>query len=142
MTSVNVRIDKRKLEDLRNRGGSQMVRQALGTLAMEYQKKAGDLMREPKSGRTYDVPGTNVSHVAAAPGEAPGIVTGNLVNSILAQPVGDGSKTWVISVGAEYGGWQEFGTAEMPAHPFMRPSADATRDMVDEVFRKALGDVV
>jgi HK97 gp10 family phage protein len=143
MGSVNVRLDKRKLEQLRSAGGKQAVRKALGTLAFEYQKKAGDLMRMPKSGFTYRVPGTkNATHIASAPGQAPAIMTGKLINAIEAEPVGDGTKTWVVKAGTEYAGYLEFGTRDMQPRPFMRPSAEYVRTLIEKVFKAAFDEVV
>lgn len=59
---------------------------------------------------------------ASAPGEAPAIDTGNLVNSLETRKTGVGSA--VVEAGAEYAAALEFGTRKMAPRPFLRPAAD------------------
>ncbi len=61
-------------------------------------------------------------HRASAPGEAPAIDTGYLVNTIQTRKTGTGSAQ--VSVGADYAAPLEFGTRKMAARPFLRPAAD------------------
>ena len=95
---------------------------------------------EASSGTIYEVPlGTNygktTSFTEAAPGEAPAVDTGNLKNSILAQPIGDGSKEWEVRVAAEYGIALEFGTEDIAPRPFARPAMEKTAGKVEEAFQ-------
>lgn len=62
-------------------------------------------------------------HVASAPGEAPAVDYGHLVNSIKVHKVHD--LLWYVTVGAAYGYILEFGSVKMAARPFMRPAAKA-----------------
>ena len=55
-------------------------------------------------------------------GEAPGVDTGNLKNSVVA--TSRGALTWVVNIGAEYGVALEYGTRKMGARPFVRPAID------------------
>ena len=57
----------------------------------------------------------------SAPGEPPGVDTGNLKNSIVAES-GDNDLTWVVNIGANYGIDLEYGTRHMAARPFVLPS--------------------
>lgn len=60
----------------------------------------------------------------SSPGDPPGIDTGNLKNSVIAQS--DGPHRWAVFVGAEYGLWLEFGTRNMAPRPFMLPAFERT----------------
>lgn len=73
-------------------------------------------MAEGKSGRFYPRP---EPHTAAAAGQAPAIVTGDLASSY---------QTTIEGLHAEVGStemlavWQELGTRNMPAHPALGPA--------------------
>jgi HK97 gp10 family phage protein len=61
----------------------------------------------------------------SSPGQPPGVVTGQLRNSVFADPVaGVGSNRVTIEVGARapYAGFLEFGTSKMAPRPFLRPA--------------------
>lgn len=53
------------------------------------------------------------------PGEPPGIDTGNLKNSITAEPDG---RSWVVYTQVEYAIHLEYGTVRMAARPFFLPA--------------------
>lgn len=57
----------------------------------------------------------------SAPGEAPGIQSGNLKNNMEVKQVRQG--VWAVRVKTRYGPDLEFGTVHMAARPFMRPGA-------------------
>lgn len=61
----------------------------------------------------------------APPGEAPGVDTGALKNSIIAEP-GEKKGEWILHDGVEYGIMLEYGTAKMGAHPFFLPGIEIT----------------
>lgn len=86
------------------------------TLSVEGGMKR--LMALPKHGREYRRR-TRI-HRASAPGEAPAIDTGNLVNSI--KTTFPNSVTGVIGIGAEYAYYLEFPLNR----PFVRPAIDGT----------------
>lgn len=84
-------------------------------------------MGQQKHGRQYG------SHVASAPGEAPAIDLGALVNTIHTTLV-SATPTQAeaqVSTNAEYGPALEFGSAHAAARPFMRPAADEHEDEVN-----------
>jgi HK97 gp10 family phage protein len=95
-------------------------------------------MAEPKSGRVYQVSRTGKEHVASAPGEAPAIDTGALVNSIDTSE--DGEFTRVVHTNQEYADVLEFGRRDgkMAARPFMRPAAEKKKDAVMAKLAEAL----
>lgn len=107
--------------------------QVVGSIATEIANAAKTSMRGAKHGRAYAkgvskwrrVKGQKVAaairlHRASAPGEAPAIDTGNLVNSIEAVRIGNAH--WRVNVYAEYGAFLEFGTSRMQPRPFLRPA--------------------
>lgn len=62
-------------------------------------------------------------------------IGGTLRASIMAEPVtrlGGKSVAWVIAT-APYAKYQEFGTVHNPAHPFLRPAAEESRDKVANI---------
>lgn len=80
-----------------------------------------------------------VEHQASAPGEAPASDTGYLAGSISTY-YEDGGLTGIVTAGAEYAAYLEFGTVKMEPRPFMRPALDGerenlTQNLIDEVRR-------
>lgn len=74
---------------------------------------------------------TNMSKSSpSAPGNPPGVVTGNLVNSIEAREEGDGYGIY----GADYGLILESGSAHMESRPFIRPSAERVAKTLPKEF--------
>lgn len=53
--------------------------------------------------------------------------TGALRNSILAESRPTGELSFIVQDGVEYGIHQEFGTKNIPAHPFITPAIEAIR---------------
>jgi len=76
-------------------------------------------MGEEKNGIEY-IRGEK-THVASAPGEAPAIDTGNLVNSLQAEQVEEINA--VAYTDAEYAVPLEFGSTKMESRPFFTPAA-------------------
>jgi len=79
--------------------------------------------------------GEHWSSGVSAPGEAPGVDTGTLANSITAtrlQP-----RTWAVRDGVEYGIALEFGviTTNLAARPWMVPAVERIRERWPEAFR-------
>jgi len=79
------------------------------------------LMAGPKSGRLYRRRGGR-THQASAPGEAPAVDTGFLINSI--RTVVKSDTRAEITVAAEYAEGLEFGTDRVAARPFVRPAIE------------------
>lgn len=99
------------------------------------------MQRERKSGRVYKRgKGRNLSptHKASAPGEAPAVDTGSLVNSIKVMPVND--SLGYVGTKLDYGFWLEYGTKDLKLkeRPWLRPSLEENREKIMERFRKAL----
>lgn len=70
---------------------------------------------------------------AHAKGRAP-VDTGTLKNSIQATKVGDAH--WRVVVGADYGMYVEWGTANMGAQPFIQPAVLAVSPAFLQAIRK------
>lgn len=84
-------------------------------------------MTRPKSGREY--PRQGRIHIASAPGEAPAVDTGFLINSI--QTVIKSDYEAEIAIGAEYAEALEFGAGDIAARPFVRPAIDSVLKRFD-----------
>ena len=48
------------------------------------------------------------------------------------------TSQWLITVGAEYGIYQEYGTRFMPAHPYFTPAVEAVRPQFEAAVAAAL----
>jgi hypothetical protein len=98
------------------------AKQAVRMSTVGINARAKIAMAEPKSGR----PRAD-GHIASAPGEAPAIDTGLLINSL--QESYEGDFTGYAYTIAEYAPPLEFGSADgkLAARPFYRPAAQAER---------------
>ena len=74
-------------------------------------------------------------HRASAPGEAPAVDTGNLMNSVT-HAMTD-TTVGEVAVGAEYGAALELGMRNIAPRPYLGPAADK----VKPAFERALGQV-
>ena len=104
------------------------------------ERVAKESMMGPKSGRMYKVSRTGKQHQASAPGQAPAIDTGNLVNSIRHQRVGqENARTYTNT---EYAAHLEFGTAKMAPRPFMTPAMMKSIDYMAKRSRLEINRIV
>lgn len=78
-------------------------------------------MQAPKSGREYRRGGR--THIASAPGQAPAIDIGALINSI--QDEFPAPHHGIVFSNLDYGPHLEFGTSRMAARPAWIPAAEA-----------------
>lgn len=99
-------------------------------LAIETDIKAE--MAEPKHGAIYPR-GQAGEHQASAPGEAPAVDYGVLINSIQTQMVRD--DLGLVFTNTEYAAPLEYGTVRMEPRPFMTPAADRARPEFAERMR-------
>jgi len=123
--TAKVTIDPAGLDAIRKQAGRLIYK-----IVQDVKSTILDLMREPKSGRTYwKGKDRNIAHVASAPGEAPAIDHGLLWNSItgvMARPT-----TGVIAVGARHGLFLELGTIRMERRPFIEPAMNQVLQKLD-----------
>lgn len=68
--------------------------------------------------------------------------TGDLRDAIHTEKLEDGSYRVVAGNGDVFwGNFVEHGTTRTPAHPFLLPAAEAERDNIDGLVRRALSDL-
>jgi HK97 gp10 family phage protein len=65
------------------------------------------------------------------------IDTGNMLNSVQAVP--ESAFNWVVSVGAEYAIYHEFGTTKLPPRPFFTPAVEAIRPQFIAAMERLVG---
>lgn len=105
-------------------------------VSVELVKKSRDMVLDPnKTGRIYRWHGTK--HQASAAGEAPANRSGTLLNSIQAKTNG---TTIVFGADAPYAKYLEMGTKnedgtnKMAARPYLEPSIEHVRSIVQQLF--------
>lgn len=103
----------------------QAVHDIVEDSAMRIETTMKMSMRTPKHGVRRKATKSGKMHQASAPGEAPAMDTGNLVNSIQYQMTSN--TTAEVNVGAEYGVHLEYGTVNMGARPYATPAAEKER---------------
>lgn len=137
----------------RPRGGIEvrLVYDHMPTISRSARYKASQIVRDtafsilllarhammgPKHGKVYQKAGR--VHQPSAPGEAPAIDLGNLINSLAVEIVSD--LTARVTVGAEYGSPLEFGTVDgkIAPRPYLRPAVAQVR----AAFFRAIREVV
>lgn len=112
--STNVKLNQDAFDDAVVDGVQPVIRQFI----YDLRNRMIVSFNEPRSGREYKR-GSRV-HQASAPGEAPGVDTGNLQNSIQVEfpsPI-----KGVLTIGAEYAQFLEDGTGRIAPRPFVVPA--------------------
>jgi phage gpG-like protein len=101
-------------------------------------------MRGEKHGRYYKVSKTGKPHRASAPGEAPAIDTGALVNSITIASSLSEKFTRMVGTNQEQAEILEFGSpgGKIAPRPFLRPAAIKKKDTVVGRIQKAVKDAI
>lgn len=127
----------RKLEALENEPKTKLGAALMGG-AFVLEGKIKISMGEQKSGRRYG------KHIASAPGEAPAIDMGALVNSVASELLkeGDGKAEAQVFTNMEYAPHLEFGTAHIEARPFMRPAADKNETEISAAVARILNRLI
>lgn len=114
MITFTVKIDQADLQ----RGIHKDVGGLIKDIAFSIEAEMKRLMTLPKHGREYRR--GSRTHTASAPGEAPAVDTGFLINSIRTHIKSDTEA--VIEIPAEYAEGLEFGTSRIAERPFVRPA--------------------
>lgn len=106
----------------------EQIARAVERAALVAESEMKRSMTGPKSGREYNRGRTRNRrpHRASAPGEPPAVDSGTLLNSISTLPGGTEFEA-VVTVGAEYGAYLEFGTRRMDPRPYVRPALEKAR---------------
>jgi len=94
---------------------------AVKKTSFEVERRIKMAMGGPKSGREYPR-GGGKTHVASAPGEAPAIDYGTLINSIAVEFPSD--TQGIVFSSVPYSVYLEFGTGRMAARPAWIPAAE------------------
>lgn len=92
---------------------------AINKAAVRIEARIKTMMQDQKSGRTY--PRGSRMHTASAPGEAPAIDYGALINSI---QLSFGDMQAAVYSNMEYAPHLEFGTTKMAPRPAWIPAAE------------------
>jgi HK97 gp10 family phage protein len=138
-----------------------MITKAVDISALDIQNDIRSSMaREAKSGRTYKrrkgrstKKGTRIKkkgaekmfHQASAPGQAPAVDSGRLVNHVTYKTDVDGLGASIGVTDAaslEYAVPLEFGTKHMLARPWLQPGFDRNKKKVTERMEKAVDDAI
>lgn len=111
---------------------------ALRRLQQVTPQRAGAIVRKMAMDCQAEIVNNFSPNKPSAPGDPPGVDTGNLKNSIVAVK-GETTFTYLVQVGAEYGADLEYGTSKMAARPFVLPAvervlANLPPDLAEEAF--------
>ena len=111
--------------------------QRMFAAAQEVRNETIKTLSGNRTGRTYKVPGTQVTYTASAPGEPPAVQTGQLRNSVTAIVENEG-KSVKGFVGTELmkGLHLEKGTSKMAPRPWLERSFDSSLDRVKEILSR------
>ena len=122
-SGIAIKLNKAKLEELE--------RECPGRADRVVQKIAQDVEAYAKDHMSAQSPSN--------PGDPPGVVSGDLKNTIIAEPHESLPNTWVVRDGVIYGWMQEFGTVNMPERPFFLPAIEAVAaDIPDELLESVV----
>ena len=103
----------------------------------EVRNKVLETLSGGRSGRTYLVPGTRRSYTASAPGQPPATATSELRQSVKSSIEGKGrSVLGKVKAEAKHALPLEFGTKNMAARPFMKPSFDKSLDAIRRILTR------
>jgi hypothetical protein len=103
--------------------------------AFGIKQRAQVSMSGPKSGQTYKR--GSRTHQASAPGEAPAIDQGDLVNSIDVVKTGELSASVGSSI--EHGVHMEFGTVHVEPRPWLGPAFEEARPEFEQGLKGLIG---
>ncbi len=123
-SGIAIKLNKAKLE--------QLEREVPGRAGKVVQKIAQDVEAYAKDHMSAQSPSN--------PGDPPGVDTGALKNSIIAEPDDSRPNTWIVHDGVTYGYWLEYGTPKMAARPWMLPAieavaADIPKELMESVIK-------
>lgn len=128
---------------------SAMLGKIVEKIAGDLEAGVKDQMAAKKSGRIYRKGSLyNIktrkameyrTHQASAPGEAPAIDYGQLVNSI--QIKAETPLTYIVSTNVSYAMPLEYGSRKMAARPVWRPEAEKQRKIFVEAITQYLQQI-
>lgn len=94
-------------------------------------------MADGKTGRFYDRPGGQI-HIASAPGEAPAVDSGHLINTVYSKPAERVGRGLQAEAGAtdENAANLELGTSTIEPRPAFRPAFDVRSRELRRALRR------
>ena len=106
--------------------------------AMNHVRSATiEILSGTRSGRIYNVLGTHRQYTASSPGEPPAVQMGDLRKSVKGGVEKEGkSVIGYVGTDLEKGPMLEFGTRNMSARPWLRPSFEKSSDTIKGIFSK------
>ncbi len=114
---------------------SETMRERMLEAAILVRNNTVEALSGSRSGRVYRVPGTSVTYVASAPGEPPAVQLGDLRKSVkFGVEVEDGSVVGFVGSELDKAPMLEYGTRNMAARPWLRPSFEGSLDAVRDIF--------
>ena len=141
MTQIRIRIEnlsavERALTQYGAKAEAEIskVLDAVGTSIINGVKKK---MRSSKSGRTYKRGKIGRDHVASAPGEAPAVDTGRLINSSIYQKKVSPLEL-IGGSNVKYSEWLEYGTRKIKPRPSWTLEIYAHREILQKAIEGAL----
>lgn len=141
MTQIRIKIDnleavERALTQYGAKAEAEIskVLDVIGTSIINGVKKQ---MRSSKSGRTYKRGRLGRDHVASAPGEAPAVDTGRLINSSIYQKKVSPLEL-IGGSNVQYSEWLEYGTRRIKPRPSWTLEIYAHREIMQKAIEAAL----
>lgn len=110
----------------------------LDRIIRESGANANDILQKLAQDTEADIKMNFSTQSPSAPGEPPGVDTGNLKNSITAEPDGN---DWIVYEGTDgYGAMLEYGTERMAARPYFGPAIERTVERAPNELLKIVED--
>lgn len=126
---VTVTVHKKEVIDAMDK----VARHRMDKAVAIVQRKIYELFAEPKTGRTYYIPGTRTTYTASAPGEPPARATREL-NAGIERAVSDDGKVGIVGTNVKHGTAMEFGTRTVEPRPWLRPAFEQSEQEIRELF--------
>jgi hypothetical protein len=117
--------------------------EVLKKLGREFPGRAAAVVQKAAQDCQADIVDNFSSQSPSDPGLPPGVDTGNLKNTTVAEP-GVDPLTWLVKIGAKYGFWLEFGTENeeggtlMAPRPFVVPAVERARERMPDELKKVV----
>jgi len=108
--------------------------------AVSIREDIWEQMQAPKHGIVYHIEGRD--HQASAPGEAPAVLTADLINSVREEQVD--KTTWDIPAEGQEGQqmWEYGMRGPATERPYLRPAADAARKKYGNQIKVGISDAL
>lgn len=122
MIQINIRTKYNRIPQIQA-SIRPLISQVVRKTALDVEAEVKNEMRAPKSGRLYRR--GSRTHQASAPGQAPAVDLGQLINSVQVENVSE--LTSKVGTNTEYAYGLEFGSRRVAARPVWRPVIEKLR---------------